>query len=415
MFLALCLLLSKQVVANTPNLCTDNIKNLRLLKPSECDPTGRAGPTIKVGSTIYTNNEPHMIIGSPISATRKSKKFGRRRTTRKREKVDKKGEKEPKQKENKDKEPKKGNLIVYLPGTTDWPAQSSCLFEVLEANKYPVIGLTYGYLSRGDSYRNTRCGGLPSDENVECLTEQHNDAIYGGSYGFNRIHSDNNTFWAKVDPRDSIAGRLGLLLAKLDKDYPDEDWDTYYDDPSGDDLPTPNWSMLTFMGHSQGAGHAAFLANILPIAGAVMLSGPQDECLNCAEGATFWVDEPFMASKMTAFAHGNSTKGYETGLPVITDNWNRMAKTGTVSFSYPVEAVDTGSYDTSYDVCKTPIVTFLEPADITPDPIKPCGSKGHCSTALDAHAPVLENTSGENVYVLGMNIWPAVAGVTMCE
>ena len=44
----------------------------------------------------------------------------------------------------------------------------------------------------------------------------------------------------------------------------------------------------------------------------------------------------------------------------MKDNWDRMAKLGTVSFSYPVEVVDTGDYG-KYDVCKTPIVSTIEP------------------------------------------------------
>lgn len=39
------------------------------MKPSECDPTGRVGPDITVGSTVYNNNEAHFVIGSPIAAS----------------------------------------------------------------------------------------------------------------------------------------------------------------------------------------------------------------------------------------------------------------------------------------------------------------------------------------------------------
>ena len=62
-------LLPSPVAANTPDLCTADIEDLRLMKPSECDPTGRVGPDITIGSTVYNNNEAHFVIGSPIAAS----------------------------------------------------------------------------------------------------------------------------------------------------------------------------------------------------------------------------------------------------------------------------------------------------------------------------------------------------------
>jgi len=287
-----------------------------------------------------------------------------------------------------------------------------CLLQSVASVGVPTIGLTYGYLSRGDGFRNTRCDSLPTtEEKVECLTEHHNDAIYGGTYGAVRVYNDAE-FWAPVDPRDSISGRLGLLLAKLDMEYPTEGWSTYYSAATGsypDSLPMPNWSKIAFMGHSQGAGHAAFLAQTKVIAGAVMVSGPQDECISCPSGTKFWIDDDFKTKSVTAFAHGDASESFlEPTLPIMKDNWERMAKSGTVSWSYPLEVVDTGAYG-SYDVCKTPIVS-----SIAPSATSPCGRKGHCATALDDSAPVLKDTSGENVYIFGLDIWASIADVGEC-
>lgn len=365
--------LLRNVAANTPDLCTDDIENLRLIRPSEADPTGRVGPDIKVGSTVYNNDEHHMVIGSPITS--------------------------------------KSKLIVYLPGTTDWPGLSSCLIQSAAASNRTTIGLTYGYLSRGDSFRNTRCESEPDlGSQVTCLTEQHNDAIYGGTYGADRTYNGAE-FWKAVDPLDSIKGRLGLLLAKLDADYPDEKWDRFYKESKDGypSLPYVKLNKIVFVGHSQGAGHAAYLAQTKKIAGAAMISGPQDECLGCPDGTKFWIDDDFKTKAVTAFAHGNFTESYlEPSLPGMIDNWNRMAKSGTVSWSYPVEVVDTGDY-TNYNVCETPILSFLPPSDMSP-----CGRKGHCSTALDDSAPVLADTSGKNVYIFALDIWRKVSDAFVC-
>ena len=91
----------------------------------------------------------------------------------------------------------------------------------MDYNGAPTIGLTYGYLRRGDGFLNTRCATLlpDTDADVECLTEQQNDCIYGGTYGSERTYN-NTEFWQAVDTCDSIIGRLGIFLYKHDEMYP---------------------------------------------------------------------------------------------------------------------------------------------------------------------------------------------------
>ena len=61
--------------ANTPDICTENIENLRKIRPSEVDDTGRVGPEITVGSTVYNNDEHHMVIGAPITTSRRTRRL----------------------------------------------------------------------------------------------------------------------------------------------------------------------------------------------------------------------------------------------------------------------------------------------------------------------------------------------------
>lgn len=385
--------LSTTAVANTPDLCTADIEDLRIIKPSSCDPTDRVGPDIKVGSTVYTNNEDHFVIGSPAKAssveTRKLKKAKKGKTDKKTKNAISK------------------IINVYLPGTTDWPALSSCLLQSVAAKGVPTIGLTYGYLSRGDGFRNTRCGSLAGTAaKVECLKEQHNDAIYGGTYGGDRIYNDAE-FWAPVDHRDAIAGRLGLLLAELHELYPLEGWDHFYSPATGsypESLPSPKWDKITFVGHSQGAGHAAYLAATKKIHGAVMLSGPQDECVNCPTGTKFWIDDKFSTGHTTAFAFGDDSEdSYEPTLPIMKANWERM---GTFEAGFEVANID---MIVDIDVCKAPVVSSIQF-----QPTSPCGRQGHCSTALDDSAPVLATMNGKNVYAWAIDLWSTLADVSQC-
>jgi hypothetical protein len=99
-----------KVLANTPDLCTADIPHLKQLKPSECDPTGRVGPDIPVGSTVYTNDEAHFVIGSPKMVTAASgwsynRKLESKAKKTKKAKKAKKGMAGP-----------EGSIVVYLPG-----------------------------------------------------------------------------------------------------------------------------------------------------------------------------------------------------------------------------------------------------------------------------------------------------------
>jgi hypothetical protein len=418
------------------NLCTNHILNLRQIKPNECDPTGRIPPNFIAGTAVYNTNEPHFVIGSPLLSS-KSKKSEPTTTA---------------------------NIVVHLPGTFTNPGDSSCFLRSIVKASGPVIGLNYGFLKSPDSDRNERCGTLDNTNDIiECLEEQHKDAIYGGTYGYDHHHQE-QSLWEHVDIRDSISGRLGLLLAKLNKDYPDEGWDSYYtttDDKAGSTinnlplLPEPKWKKIVLLGHSQGAGHAAYLAQTKHLAGAVLLSGPQDECINCGGSPTtkyttkFWIDNNFKTSRVTGFVYGDGRENYEPSISIIKNNWNRISRSGSLitwqqqqkqsSSSQQLTIHDIrngGDNSSTFDVCKTPIIS-----SILPQIDSPCIRMGHCSIVLDHSTPVIHNNNSNknndtannttttatgtgtdnndnddnNVYLYDLlGIWSAIADVANC-
>ena len=139
----------------------------------------------------------------------------------------------------------------------------------------PILALSYQYLSSGDSFRNGKCALLPTEaEQIECLLEQHEDAITGGDYGATHFKSDGSAFWGEVLPENALKSRLGDLLVYLDSLYPTEGWDAFYNTKG-----FPKWRKIIVSGHSQGAGHAAYLAMKFKTRGTIMISGPQDECI----------------------------------------------------------------------------------------------------------------------------------------
>jgi len=356
---------------NTPNLCTDDIVDLLKVKPSEANP-GFPIPSITVGGSEYDGDADHFVIGNSKATN-------------------------------------KNMALIYIPGTTDRPELSSCLLKSVSAHlKYPTIGLSYSYLSSGDSFRNGKCAlegtvsGLP--EQVNCLTQQHEDAINGGTYGLTHF-KDGNPFWAGVEPRDSITARIGFLLKFLDTTYPEAGWGRLYTDASP--FPTPKWDRLIFMGHSQGAGHAAYLAQTKRTKGTVMVSGPQDQCTDCPAGTEFWMDKPYLTSKSTAFASGD-----EPLIGIMKDNWSRMTKSGGSTWKMG-EVADVGfATDRSkVEVCDSPVVSTVKFA-----PTSTCGGKEHCSTAIDDSVPFIEKSNGEKKYLYEVFVWPDISrNVKLCR
>lgn len=73
-----------------------------------------------------------------------------------------------------------------------------------------------------------------------------------------------------VDAGNSIRARLTALLTYLAATYPNEGWGQFV--AAGQ----PNWSLITVAGHSQGAGHAAYMAKLYSLDRAVMFSAPGD-------------------------------------------------------------------------------------------------------------------------------------------
>jgi pimeloyl-ACP methyl ester carboxylesterase len=74
----------------------------------------------------------------------------------------------------------------------------------------------------------------------------------------------------QVDSANSIVNRFSKLLIYLAKHDPAGGWAAFL---KGNQ---PRWDKVIVAGHSQGAGHAAYLGKCFKLAGVLMFSGPQD-------------------------------------------------------------------------------------------------------------------------------------------
>jgi hypothetical protein len=73
-----------------------------------------------------------------------------------------------------------------------------------------------------------------------------------------------------VDPANSILNRFQKLLAYLVEHDPGGGWSEFVTNGQ------PVWSRILVAGHSQGAGHAAYIGKLFRVDRVLMLSGPQD-------------------------------------------------------------------------------------------------------------------------------------------
>ena len=143
-------------------------------------------------------------------------------------------------------------LVLVLPGTGASPRDLMALQRSLSEMGFHVIGLDYK-----NEVITTAC---TKSEDPKCFDQFRQEIVFGTSI------SDKT----EVDSANSIYNRFYQLLSYLRKTDPDGGWGEFI---SGTKI---KWNKVIATGHSQGAGHAGYLAQEFKLARAVMLSGPQD-------------------------------------------------------------------------------------------------------------------------------------------
>jgi hypothetical protein len=135
-------------------------------------------------------------------------------------------------------------LFVFLPGTGGPPAGYQQILQNAAAGGYDALGLSY-------------VNGLAVNElcmvtEPGCHEGVRNEVITG----------EDTSPLVDVAPVDSIEHRLVAALTHLG-------WDQYVVDG------VPDWANIAFAGHSQGAGHAAFIAREHEVHRAVLFAGTE--------------------------------------------------------------------------------------------------------------------------------------------
>ena len=257
--------------------------------------------------------------------------------------------------------PARGRLFVMLPGTLAVASTYRLILRTGAARGYHAIGLTYP----NDNAVEGQCGNNP-DPN--CATDLRRETITG---------SDTSTLTA-VNPANSIIGRLEALLTTLATQFPNEGWGQYL---IGGRI---NWPLVTVAGHSQGAGHAGFLAKLELLDRTVMFSGPAETGAS-ATSPSSWLRFPNVTplSRQYAFTHVGDTLAAFAG---VSGNWTTI---GLGSLG-PLTSVDGASapFGNSHQ-----LTTNAAP---NPNPTGPTASPTHGAPVVDAVTPL--NAQGRPLF-----------------
>jgi hypothetical protein len=146
-----------------------------------------------------------------------------------------------------------GRLLVFLPGTGASPQMYASLVERAATLGYHAIGLAYA----NQVAVNQVCAGMGASG---CHEMVRREVLFG---------TDESPL-VVVEAPNGVFDRLDRLLAHLEAIAPGEGWETYRSGPS-----EMRWALVVVSGHSQGAGHAAFIGRLHRVARAVLFSGTE--------------------------------------------------------------------------------------------------------------------------------------------
>lgn len=196
----------------------------------------------------------------------------------------------------------KGKLFVFLAGTGGVPRLYQDILREGAVRGYHVIGLTYVNGTEVHDY-------CANSTDPACWGNVRSEIIYG----------DGATNLLTVTPANSIVGRLTALLTYLSVTYPSDNWSQFLS------AGVPAWVKIVVGGHSQGAGHAAYLAKDQSLAGVCAFDSPDDGSL--ASGTPTWLSMPNATSVHAMYGFTNQDDQSAT-FANVTKNWSLIGFPG---------------------------------------------------------------------------------------
>lgn len=165
-------------------------------------------------------------------------------------------------------------LVLFLVGTRGKAADSLAFDSVFAKWGYHAISLDY-------------------EDNVIAISRAHSlDRTSFDRYRDSIVTGDPVSATIHVDSDNSILNRFQKLLVYLVKHDPGGGWDEFVHHGQ------PDWTHIMVAGHSQGAGHAAYIGKLYRVDRVLMFSGPQDYMDDLHQPA------PWLSQKSATFPSG---------------------------------------------------------------------------------------------------------------
>lgn len=155
-------------------------------------------------------------------------------------------------------------LVVFLPGTGGIATEATEFTDPLARQGYHVIALDYPNEVTAAVFR-------PAQD-PHAFDAYRHALVLGGSF------EHQHEVW-RITHANCIEARIAALLQHLAAQHPEDGWRDFY----GTDGVI--WDHLVLAGHSQGSGHAAFIAQQHRLAKVLVIAGPQDYLTALAQPA----------------------------------------------------------------------------------------------------------------------------------
>lgn len=239
----------------------------------------------------------------------------------------------------------KNKLFVFLPGTTGFPAVYKLIVNKAAAMGYHAIGLMY-----------------PNNSDLYVASATSTDLSEFGKCRQEIFDGSDQTNGVSVNSANCIKNRLYKLLVLLQQQHPTQNWQQFI---SGSEV---NWSKLTIAGHSQGGGHALYIAKKVSVERAISFSSI-DWNSTLSQSAA-WVTETGATAVSKCYSF-NSTRDQ------IFSYANVVTQLGDMGLTGPAVSIDdfTPPYSGSHTLTTSasPAISLLVP--------------DHNLTCLDAYVP----------------------------
>lgn len=256
----------------------------------------------------------------------------------------------------------RSRLVVIFPGTNGKPRNYIRFSDLAARNGFHVLTLAY-----------------PNSESARYFCQNGDDLSCYGRFRQEVLTGVDQLKEYSVVPEESIMARLEKALQALVEIDPTGEWEEFLEEGK------PVWSRIIAGGHSQGAGHAAFLAHSVSLNRVLLFAGPNDfhTSLNLPAG---WCSEHSATSpsRFRAFLHAHDN------LVPVEEQLTQLKAMGMHSVPatfHPGEAV---------------------PADarILLSRLDPGSPFNHISLVIDSHTPLQEN--GKPLYE---GVWKWMLGI----